>query len=828
MQKLILYIQPQLTTTTTIQDFVRVDLMEEDLIELTQVIQDVSDIEKIFTDYSRTFNLPASKTNNKIFKHWYNPEIDGFDNQIFCNARIELNHLHFKFGKIKLEEAVLKNGQPSMYKVTFFGNTVSFKNAINKEQLSDLVWLNEFNHNATATNVQNGLENGLNFTVDSVAYNDAIIYPLITHSQSYIFDTSSDVKLSGTVTSSASNKLVDTSENFTNVVIVGDVVKNTTTTSIAAVTAIDSNTSLTLSSDIMSNGENYEIYDTTGLNICSTGFKLDQRGVVPEDLKPAILIKHIIKSIEQKYNITFKTGEFLDSTAINNLYMWLHREKGKMATAGTWVGNNDIYTCSGSNCTELTDTTSTLGYFRTGSGILNWHKQRVDDGFTVLTDETILTLQITPASGYTSVVYDMEIVRANNWESFVVTKNNSGTSTITLNIGGTNGFDVDTVYNANPFPSTLEGALAGSNFTEFVGRINAQTSIQFQATFNLTRTVHVIRDSNNSDFRNFTYSATFTSNSSNITPQESLVIITDQVPKLKVKDFLNGLFRQFNLTAYVDFNDEIVVKTLDNYYAGGDTHDITQYVKTEQHTVCDVIPFSEVDFEYAEPKSILAETFFNANNKKYGELNYVTDSSQKNLYQIKLPFEHMLFERLQDKTSNAFTAVQVGSFIDSNLEPSIGQPLLFYGIYQENVSADSFINFLDSTRPETYGALCPAGTNSSLNDYWIPSACNELGTSSTAPTYNLNFGSEINTYTLTDYGGNTNSLFQTYYTNYITRVFNKKTRIFKFSAILPLKVLLNLTLDDLIVVGTRAYTINKMSTKLQSGETNFELLNEPT
>ena len=62
MQKLILYIQPQLRNTTTEQDFVRVDLMEEELISLTQVIQDVSDIEKLFTDYSKTFNLPASKT----------------------------------------------------------------------------------------------------------------------------------------------------------------------------------------------------------------------------------------------------------------------------------------------------------------------------------------------------------------------------------------------------------------------------------------------------------------------------------------------------------------------------------------------------------------------------------------------------------------------------------------------------------------------------------------------------------------------------------------------------------------------------------------------
>ena len=212
------------------------------------------------------------------------------------------------------------------------------------------------------------------------------------------------------------------------------------------------------------------------------------------------------------------------------------------------------------------------------------------------------------------------------------------------------------------------------------------------------------------------------------------------------------------------------------------------------------------------------------NNQKYGELNYVTDASKKSIYQIQLPFEHMLFERLFDKSTNASTPIQVGSFLDTQLSASIGQPLIFYGIYQEDTTA---INFLDSTRPAD-GGLSPSGTHYDVESYWIPSTCNELGTASTPPTYNLNFGSEINTYTLTDYGGNNNSLFQTYYQNYITRVFNARTRIFKVTAVLPLKVLLTLTLDDLIVIGTRAYTINKMSTKLQSGETSLELLNEPT
>jgi len=58
MQKVVLYIQPQQTAiSTTEEDFVRLDLMEEELISLTQVIQDVKDIDKLFTDYSRTFNF---------------------------------------------------------------------------------------------------------------------------------------------------------------------------------------------------------------------------------------------------------------------------------------------------------------------------------------------------------------------------------------------------------------------------------------------------------------------------------------------------------------------------------------------------------------------------------------------------------------------------------------------------------------------------------------------------------------------------------------------------------------------------------------------------
>ena len=55
----------------------RVDLFNDETIEVTSTIQDFRDICKIFSDYTQSFNVPASDTNNKIFKHFYNFNITG-------------------------------------------------------------------------------------------------------------------------------------------------------------------------------------------------------------------------------------------------------------------------------------------------------------------------------------------------------------------------------------------------------------------------------------------------------------------------------------------------------------------------------------------------------------------------------------------------------------------------------------------------------------------------------------------------------------------------------------------------------------------------------
>ena len=73
--------------------------------------------------------------------------------------------------------------------------------------------------------------------------------------------TDGDVKDSGTADGTTTNKLVDSSQNFLTTVKVGMTVYNTTDSTFTNVTAVDSDTQLTLANDIMVSGKSYEIQD---------------------------------------------------------------------------------------------------------------------------------------------------------------------------------------------------------------------------------------------------------------------------------------------------------------------------------------------------------------------------------------------------------------------------------------------------------------------------------------------------------------------------------------------------------------------------------------
>jgi hypothetical protein len=117
----------------------RLELFKDETISITSSIQDVNDISKVFTDFSQSFTVPASDSNNSIFKHWYENSIDnGFDSRKKVNAYIELDTIPFRKGKIQLEKVQYKNGVIDNYQINFIGSLISLKDSFAGKQLKDV------------------------------------------------------------------------------------------------------------------------------------------------------------------------------------------------------------------------------------------------------------------------------------------------------------------------------------------------------------------------------------------------------------------------------------------------------------------------------------------------------------------------------------------------------------------------------------------------------------------------------------------------------------------------------------------------------------------
>ena len=51
-------------------DYQRLDLFKDEKISITSQIGNANDIGKLYTDYTQSFTIPASKKNNQILSHW--------------------------------------------------------------------------------------------------------------------------------------------------------------------------------------------------------------------------------------------------------------------------------------------------------------------------------------------------------------------------------------------------------------------------------------------------------------------------------------------------------------------------------------------------------------------------------------------------------------------------------------------------------------------------------------------------------------------------------------------------------------------------------------
>jgi len=275
----------------------------------------------------------------------------------------------------------------------------------------------------------------------------------------------------------------------------------------------------------------------------------------------------------------------------------------------------------------------------------------------------------------------------------------------------------------------------------------------------------------------------------------------------------------FNLVAYVEGN-EIVVETLDAYYADGESYNITKYIDVEESQVNSVLPFREIVFGYEGLGSFLTKRHNELFNEEWGTEEYSTEDSSiftGGIYKHKIPFEHMKFERLIDINQTASpsfptTNIQWGFSVDNNQDSYIGKPLVFYIARQ---TADiSFIDDVDGNNEPS--------SHVKIENYFTPANSN-LSLPVFLDRQSINFSPESDEWELTP---NRKSLFNSYHSNYISGIFNKTNRLTKMTAFLPLRVLLKYTLRDRFIVSGKSYKINSIETNMHNGKSKLELLSD--
>ena len=712
----------------------RLDLFKDETISLTQTIKNIKDISKIQTDFSQKFTIPASKNNNKIFKHYYNSFVgDGFDARILKSSIIKLNGVDFKEGKMRLLGVKMKDNKAYAYDVGFVGNTVSLKDMFSDEEISELPYLDVFNHNYTYNNIKTYMQVGYNFTGsgNSSADHPDMMYPFISADGRYYYDSGQH----------ASHDEIEGVRNIYN-------------------------------------------HDPS-----TTNDHADYHSLSMYDFKPAIKVYYVLKAIEQKYGFTFSTDFFSQTSEVfEKLYMWCNRESGSL--------------------TKLIDETS---------GEVKFEDLSFSSGTDVRQENnTSFLLEKGSPSGYAYYYTDLR------YQATIVPNNQTGAYDFKLIDAETEEVYAEVI---NQIGSLTFNVLLQCNQWNSAKKVKPMVQIKTKAGINSFSLSNVILTKIELD-PNLSGVVSTIGNyvKSSVTLGTGLDFRNKLLPKIKVLDFMKGLFNMFNLVAYFEDN-VLVVKTLDDYYltSSHNEYNIDKYVDSSTSQVNRSDIYSEINYEFDKPKTIFVLKSNEATGDEYGNERFKSEGDNAfdgGKYDVKVKFGNMIYEDLIDLDDNTSSGILWGYSVDKDENPTVQAPTLFFN---EKTTLPSGIYFTDKPFGET-GQQYSIDEMSLLQTPRSYYAITEIVNGSPVTTpYSINFGSEYAAL------GNfiiDNGLFREYHENFISNIYAQNARIVKISAHLPLSILLKYKLNDRFIVGGKKYLINSAKTNLQTGKTELELLTD--
>ena len=482
-----------------------------------------------------------------------------------------------------------------------------------------------------------------------------------------------------------------------------------------------------------------------------------QRGIRYYELKPALKVQSILNAIAAQYGITF-TGSFLSATPFVDLSLWLHRYEGYLFAGGNDIAyqliNMNRNTGSGSQFNLTTDT---------------W----------TVPDDAPYDLQITMKD--VSENYELSVFRNGIFDFSVLVPAHAASS-------------VTTTMAALSFA-------AGDTVQLFI-RPQTPTAMTYQCTDysgidSITATSEFSVDQ--------TLSASYSFN----------VVVSDIMPEIKVKDFLAGILKMYNMVIVPTTSTSFLLQPLEDWYAAGTAQNYQTYLDITEYVVNRPPLYREIEFKYQETQAIIGFQYLQTNNVGFGDLNN-TFSFDGEQFLIEVPFECPLFERLADLHTGVLTNVLVYKSITSEanedgiFNPYLGAPVLYYG-YFDNYD-------LEETNPLTF--VNADGSHEQVNIAWYANTSNRY--QSAASSHAITFGADIDPYHLQSVN---QSLYNNEWSDYITDLYAKSRRVYNVEAVLPIGKIITLNLQNAIIWNNTKYLINNVSLNMTTGKASFELLN---
>jgi hypothetical protein len=155
-----------------------VDLFQDESVELNRQLKDLQDLSTIWTDYTQSFQIPASDTNNLIFADWFDENIvlGGWNPNLGKNATLYIHSIPVYNGRVEFIGCKYKDGIPQLYNIVFYGTTKKILDVWGETLLNEVNW-SAYNHTANYANILSSW--------DQTLVNGDILWPIADYNQGW-------------------------------------------------------------------------------------------------------------------------------------------------------------------------------------------------------------------------------------------------------------------------------------------------------------------------------------------------------------------------------------------------------------------------------------------------------------------------------------------------------------------------------------------------------------------------------------------------------------------------------------------------------------------